>query len=325
MGNCASDEKKAPAPQKQSPRQPPPHAAHTAAPTAQHKPHHSGASSVSFGCPAAKHGGIVGRGGATIKRLEQNHRVNIVVGSKEQSVDHIVIEGAASDVEACRTEIASLLSFDLQRGPLHIYHFEVPKNKYGAIIGSGGSNLKEIEEISKAEVTVPPRGAPDSEKVTAMGSQAACQRAHEKINALLGHSVEVHKKCGTVQTVQEVPRADLTKQVTTSLFFPDHDEGNGETTFAVFLKYLNAPRHTLDIAIFTMTNDSIANAVMDCHRRGVTVRVVCDNDQAHSQGADIHKLRQAGIEVRTDRKSEHMHHKYVKNVLCIVLIPPFTL
>eukprot|EP01061_Rhynchopus_euleeides_P005566 TRINITY_DN14794_c0_g1_i1.p1 TRINITY_DN14794_c0_g1~~TRINITY_DN14794_c0_g1_i1.p1 ORF type:complete len:358 (+),score=130.88 TRINITY_DN14794_c0_g1_i1:29-1075(+) len=297
MGICASEEEKPPhrptGPQGYTP--PPPH---------------GGARSAQFGCPWTKHGAIVGKGGSTIKQLQSRHNVNIVVGSKEQRSEHILIEGSNAGIEAARVELEGILQFDLAEGPLHIYELDVPKNRYGGIIGSGGSTLRSIEQASRAEVVVPHRGAPESEKITIYGSQAACDKAHAQVNDVLGQVVSCRKRFGEKVSVQDIPRADLSKAVSRSLFFPDHDEEGGESTFQVFLRYLNAPKHTLDIAIFTMTNDAIANSVMDAHRRGVTVRVICDNDQAASLGADIHKLRQAGIPVRTDRKSEHMHHKF---------------
>lgn len=50
--------------------------------------------------------------------------------------------------------------------------------------------------------------------------------------------------------------------------------------------------------------------VLELHNKGVRVRIISDNDQAHTQGSDIDKFRQAGIAVRQDKTAAHMHHKF---------------
>ncbi len=65
-----------------------------------------------------------------------------------------------------------------------------------------------------------------------------------------------------------------------------------------------------DVCVFTITDDRIRSAMLDARRRGVTIRVVSDNDKAMDEGSDIEPLRRAGIEVRVDDTEAHMHHKF---------------
>lgn len=76
------------------------------------------------------------------------------------------------------------------------------------------------------------------------------------------------------------------------------------------LDLLYSARSTLDICVFSITCNELADAVIAAHRRGVRVRVITDNDQALSQGSDIEQLRQSGVSVATDKDQFHMHHKY---------------
>ena len=69
-------------------------------------------------------------------------------------------------------------------------------------------------------------------------------------------------------------------------------------------------RRTLDICVFTITDDRISKAIMDAHQRRVRVRIVTDDDKSYDRGSDIRRLERAGIEVRTDRSEAHMHHKF---------------
>jgi phosphatidylserine/phosphatidylglycerophosphate/cardiolipin synthase-like enzyme len=78
-------------------------------------------------------------------------------------------------------------------------------------------------------------------------------------------------------------------------------------------------RRTAELCVFTITDDRITRAILDAHRRGAKVRVISDNEKCHDPGSDIHKLRDAGIPVKTDDApagrsdpgiNGHMHHKF---------------
>ncbi len=71
-----------------------------------------------------------------------------------------------------------------------------------------------------------------------------------------------------------------------------------------------AARQTVDVCVFTITDDRIAGAMLEAHRRGVRVRIVTDNDKAGDLGSDIERLEAAGIPTKIDRTPYHMHHKF---------------
>lgn len=75
------------------------------------------------------------------------------------------------------------------------------------------------------------------------------------------------------------------------------------------LGFIERTEHTLDVAIYSLTHDGIAAALIEAHNRGVHVRVCIDKTQAGSRYADDEKLEEAGIEVRRDRQSGSMHLK----------------
>jgi mitochondrial cardiolipin hydrolase len=69
-------------------------------------------------------------------------------------------------------------------------------------------------------------------------------------------------------------------------------------------------RHRVDVCVFTITDDRIRDAMLDARRRGVTIRVISDNDKSMDEGSDVEPLRRAGVEVRVDETEAHMHHKF---------------
>lgn len=69
-------------------------------------------------------------------------------------------------------------------------------------------------------------------------------------------------------------------------------------------------KRTADVCVFTITDDRIASSMMRAHQRGVTIRVISDDDKAEDLGSDIYRLKRAGLKVRMDRSQYHMHHKF---------------
>ncbi len=69
-------------------------------------------------------------------------------------------------------------------------------------------------------------------------------------------------------------------------------------------------RSSLEICVFTLTDDSLARRVLAAHRRRIKVRIITDDEKSLDRGSDVMRLRDAGIAVRFDLDPNHMHHKY---------------
>jgi cardiolipin hydrolase len=85
----------------------------------------------------------------------------------------------------------------------------------------------------------------------------------------------------------------------------------GDECIRRLLSLLGAARRSLDICVFTITDDRITSAIVAAQRRGVAVRIISDNDKAGDLGSDIEGLEKAGVKVRLDDSPHHMHHKFV--------------
>ncbi|MCP4131357.1 MAG: hypothetical protein GY754_10290, partial [bacterium] len=73
---------------------------------------------------------------------------------------------------------------------------------------------------------------------------------------------------------------------------------------------LSKARKEINICVFTISDDRIANRIIECRKKGVHVKLITDDDKRFDTGSDIDRLSDAGIEVRIDRTSHHMHHKF---------------
>ena len=67
---------------------------------------------------------------------------------------------------------------------------------------------------------------------------------------------------------------------------------------------------TVDIAVYSITNPKIANAIIAAHRRGAKVRIVTDRTMAGHKSSMIDELVAAGIPVRTNRRHKIEHNKF---------------
>ena len=67
---------------------------------------------------------------------------------------------------------------------------------------------------------------------------------------------------------------------------------------------------TVDICVFTITDNRITQAIRDAYVRGINVRVITDNDKALDPGSDVDRMAGLGIPLRVDKSPHHMHHKY---------------
>ena len=75
---------------------------------------------------------------------------------------------------------------------------------------------------------------------------------------------------------------------------------------------INATNNTLDIAAFELNNEVITEAIIDAHERGVTVRVVTDDEHGlEDDDSTIVELELAGIPIVDDERSALMHNKFM--------------
>jgi cardiolipin hydrolase len=135
------------------------------------------------------------------------------------------------------------------------------------------------------------------------------------------------------QQQQQPKTTTATKKKQTSvrsevLFFPDEklpcnsfmergkcyrgskcDYAHRSTSFSRFLGYLASAKESVDVCVFTITNNAISDVLIDLHNSGVRVRIITDDEQSKSLGSDVLRLARAGIPCIHDGHEGHMHAK----------------
>ncbi|MBC8351049.1 MAG: nuclease [Planctomycetes bacterium] len=73
---------------------------------------------------------------------------------------------------------------------------------------------------------------------------------------------------------------------------------------------LRRAKRSVDICVFTITDNRISDCIIETIDRGVSIRIISDNDKSEDRGSDIERFERAGIEVAIDKSEHHMHHKF---------------
>lgn len=84
----------------------------------------------------------------------------------------------------------------------------------------------------------------------------------------------------------------------------------GEDCLGMIQRQLAGADRSIDICVFTVTDDRITDRIIAAHRRGIAVRLITDNDKQFDSGSDIARMVKAGVPTRFDPDNDHMHHKF---------------
>mgnify|MGYP002841180859 FL=1 len=101
-----------------------------------------------------------------------------------------------------------------------------------------------------------------------------------------------------------VPRGKITEKSPRAYFSPEADCRDR------ILSLFHAARRSVDICVFTITDNQLTREIMASHSRGLKIRIVTDDETSEHQGSDTKQLEEAGIPVRFDNDEQHMHNKF---------------
>lgn len=121
-----------------------------------------------------------------------------------------------------------------------------------------------------------------------------------EFNEMYGGSFHTTK---TDNTTHHFPR--LADGTVMECYFAPTDDAE---THAI-VRAINQATNTLDCRIFFFTDGDIAQAILDAHNRGVTVRILTDASSAENSFSQHQVMRDAGIQVKVEDWGGKEHHK----------------
>jgi len=313
--------------------------------------------SLKLQVPKRRHFELIGKGGATIKQLQQDYNVKIELPGRDEASNEVVITGNQGDLEKVHQEINAILGIKTSQDPLTTMNLDIPAQHHGALIGRGGNTLRDLEKKFGISISIPRNKDDINNYVVVEGAEKDLQLALDEIEALLKIKVIIapstkpnnlspssrkepppkHQPRSQPSTTshqsassprQHSPLQQPADSYSASnsvwekkivipdgiplnkvIFFPDKDHAHRHN-LETFLSYLGSAASTLDICVFTITDDRISNVILQVHKKGGNVRIITDNDTSVALGSDIQKFRDNGITVKMDVSPFHMHHKF---------------
>jgi phosphatidylserine/phosphatidylglycerophosphate/cardiolipin synthase-like enzyme len=73
---------------------------------------------------------------------------------------------------------------------------------------------------------------------------------------------------------------------------------------------LRRAESSVNLCIFTITDNELAGEIISCYKRGVNVRIITDDEKTEDNGSEIYRLSTTGIPVKIDHSHYHMHNKF---------------
>ena len=130
-----------------------------------------------------------------------------------------------------------------------------------------------------------------------------------KIYALVSEKIHDPRDRELLGWLEDIPKAldsvySAKERRFESLFFPS------DSSFRQFLSVLKEAKQSLDICVFTITDNRVVSVLRDLKAAGVQIRIISDNDKAMDRGSDVYELARDDVPVRFDDTSNHMHHKF---------------
>jgi phosphatidylserine/phosphatidylglycerophosphate/cardiolipin synthase-like enzyme len=100
------------------------------------------------------------------------------------------------------------------------------------------------------------------------------------------------------------PKVEPVAMPSTAYFSPS------DACLSAIIFQLKAATKTVDVCVFTISDDRISREIIACHKRNIKVRIISDNEKMNDEGSDIFTLSKEGIPVKVDTSTGHMHHKF---------------
>jgi phosphatidylserine/phosphatidylglycerophosphate/cardiolipin synthase-like enzyme len=83
-----------------------------------------------------------------------------------------------------------------------------------------------------------------------------------------------------------------------------------DDTSSLIRTWIGRANSTIDVAVYSFTQDSLADALVSARNRGVAVRVLMDSETISDSGSEYYRLQRLGIAIKTDSSTGLMHDKF---------------
>lgn len=84
----------------------------------------------------------------------------------------------------------------------------------------------------------------------------------------------------------------------------------GDACRTNLVSFIERAKKTLDVAVYSLTDQHLSDALEGAHARGVKVRVLTDRSQAQNKNSKIYSLYAAGVPMKVHSMHRLEHNKF---------------
>lgn len=114
-------------------------------------------------------------------------------------------------------------------------------------------------------------------------------------------------KFHTLKTKTKNQNIILSDGTKITIFFSPQDKGITNTVIPL----VNSAKNEIYIPAFLITHKGLTNALLNAHKRGVTVRLIIDATNTNTRNSTLTTLRANGISVKVENYAGKMHSKVI--------------
>lgn len=118
------------------------------------------------------------------------------------------------------------------------------------------------------------------------------------------HYIDALKWLENIIKLIDSVQSERMTMVNQALFSPGPEPANKIRSL------IKRAQKSIDVCVFTISDDSISNALVDAAQRNIQIRIISDNDKAEDRGSDVYHMADQGIYTKIDLSASHMHHKF---------------
>ncbi|XP_065187615.1 vigilin-like [Sycon ciliatum] len=157
--------------------------------------------------PFEYHRFIIGKKGAGVRQLMEQHNVNITIPRLEESVDHVLVKGPVDSVARCRIaleEQVTRLDSEKEDRDRKAFKMEIhidPKY-HSKLIGRRGTQISGWRAKYDVQFNFPSKDEPESDLIVLQGYEENCITAKEEIDRIVGdyesqvsETIDVDPRC----------------------------------------------------------------------------------------------------------------------------------
>eukprot|EP01083_Nonionella_stella_P031849 87167_1 len=275
----------------------------------------------SFYVAKSWHNRFAGTRGCNISAANKQFKVKIKMPRRELPDTGIYVDGKPDIIEAVRKHFESILRFKIGTTPLAIGKCKIVPLEIVKLTDSPQQYVSMVQMYGVA-VAFPRKGSDGLTMI--QGRQGDIKRILSEFGKILQRQIELETDVSEEKSDKKQQKiavsnrrfhktlSRLNMEINEVLFF--HPREDDDHDFERFLEVLSSADDTIDICVFTITDNRIRYCLADEARQGVKIRIITDNSQAEALGSDAKWLNeQAHIPVKVDfdpNEESHMHHKY---------------